>query len=444
VSDEIRMLADRHHQALEHWRQHNFPDYPKLAEVWPKFFPKDEPFCLCAKLADDIPAAIEIGDDVGRPKALRPSELAPDAAQHLLGQIRAQASTEFGSIQQHQMTLLRAQEPQDQAWALRVMAEELRHGYQMLHLLTSSDWSSVSDAKPDDIVEEILSMQTGGHVLAAFNLEFDSFLDNVVFAAFIDRVGKYQLTMQKISAYKPYAASMPPMLREEAFHLAAGVIPLRRWVEHAARGDGYIDMSAIQKAVHKWFGRGLEMFGDERGGQTNVKFGLKDMANRESQDLYIQECTKLLDDLNERYVRARFPEKTREAADEVFERVMAGSTVEGLSRDELLRLPDRRFFRRRGEPAFQMVGTHGETFTDVERYVAHVLASLPEAYRASIDVKHWAEMQRAVVDGTKTLKEAMASMPRLARQAGGCPCGKSVRWVVDATGGAAGGERLNP
>jgi hypothetical protein len=175
-----------------------------------------------------------------------------------------------------------------------------------------------------------------------------------------------------------------------------------------------------------------------------VKFGLKDMANRESQDLYIQECTKLLDDLNERYVRARFPEKTREAADEVFERVMAGSTVEGLSRDELLRLPDRRFFRRRGEPAFQMVGTHGETFTDVERYVAHVLASLPEAYRASIDVKHWAEMQRAVVDGTKTLKEAMASMPRLARQAGGCPCGKSVRWVVDATGGAAGGERLNP
>jgi hypothetical protein len=38
----------------------------------------------------------------------------------------------------------------------------------------------------------------------------------------------------------------------------------------------------------------------------------------------------------------------------------------------------------------------------------------------------------------------MASMPRLARQAGGCPCGKSVRWVVDGAGGAAGGERFNP
>ncbi len=96
-----------------------------------------------------------------------------------------------------------------------------------------------------------------------------------------------------------------------------------------------------------------------------------------------------------------------------------------------MRLPDRRFFRRRGEFAFQTVGTHGETFTDVEKYITHVLASLPEAYRASIDVKHWADLQRAVVAGTTPLKEAMASMPRLARQAGGCPCGKSVRWVID-------------
>ena len=236
------MLPDRYHQAIEHWRQHNFPDYPKLAEVWPKFFPKDDAFCLCAKVSEDISADIEIGDDIGKPKALQPKELVPEAAQHLLSQIRAQASTEFGSIQQHQMTLFRAQEPQDQAWALRVMAEELRHGYQMVHLLTSEDWSPVTDTKPEDMVEEILSMQTGSHVLAAFNLEFDSFLDNVVFAALIDRVGNYQLTMQKISAYKPYASSMPPMLREEAFHLAAGVIPMRKWAQRAAKDDVFLSM----------------------------------------------------------------------------------------------------------------------------------------------------------------------------------------------------------
>jgi hypothetical protein len=77
-----------------------------------------------------------------------------------------------------------------------------------------------------------------------------------------------------------------------------------------------------------------------------------------------------------------------------------------------------------------MVGTRGESFDDVERYVAHVLANLPEAYRASIDVKHWAELQRKVARGEMPLKEAIGSMPRLARVGGGCPCAKSVRWVM--------------
>src|SRR5437867_5029865 len=423
VKDDLRTLPKQYHDAIEHWQRHNFPDYPKLAEEWDRFFPKDEPFCLCAKIAPDISDRSEVGDRTGEAKAVLPKDLPPEAAQHLLGQIRAQASTEFGSIQQHQGTLARAQEPQDQAWALRVMAEELRHGYQMVHLLTSADWSPVTDTKAADMVEEILSMQTGSHVLAAFNLEFDSFLDNVVFAAFIDRVGKYQLTMQKVSAYKPYASSMPPMLREEAFHLAAGVIPLRRWVEAAARGDGYITMAAIRKAIHKWFGRGLEMFGDERGGQTNVKYGLKDLANREAQDMYVAELQRMLDDLNERYVRARFPSAGRDESEKRFARIKAGETVDGVGPDDLLRLPDRRFFRRRGEYAYQMVGTKGESFADVEPYVAHVLANLPEAYRASIDTKHWADLQRKVSRGEMLLKAAIRSMASLARVGGGCSCG---------------------
>ena len=51
---------------------------------------------------------------------------------------------------------------EDRFWVLRVMAEELRHGYQMFHLLLSQDWSHVSGGvKGEDMVEEILSMQTG-------------------------------------------------------------------------------------------------------------------------------------------------------------------------------------------------------------------------------------------------------------------------------------------
>lgn len=290
-------------------------------------------------------------------------------------------------------------------------------------------------------------MQTGSHVLAAFNLEYDSFVDNVVFAAFIDRVGKYQLTMQKVNAYKPMAASMPPMLREEAFHLAAGVIPMRRWVEKAADPGALIDMPTLQRAIRKWFGRGLEMFGDERGGETNVKLGLKDMPNRQAQDLYVAECEQMLDDLNQRYVRARFPRLSREQADALYARIKADrGRVDGLSwDDDLLSLPDRGFFRRRGEQAFQMIGTKGERFDDVERYIAHVLDQLPEAYRASLDVSHWAEQQRGVAGGTIALQDAVRSMPRLARVGGACPCANSVRWIVEAGAGTPLGEpKLHP
>ncbi|HBL26219.1 MAG TPA: hypothetical protein DD490_05220, partial [Acidobacteria bacterium] len=84
----------------------------------------------------------------------------------------------------------------------------------MLHLLVEDDWSSVSKESSADLVEGILSMNTGSHLLGAFNVDFDSFIDNVVFCGLIDRVGKYQLAMQKVSAYQPMAESMPEMLRE--------------------------------------------------------------------------------------------------------------------------------------------------------------------------------------------------------------------------------------
>ena len=244
-------LEKKYHEAVEHWRRHWMPDYDSLLSNWERYFPKDEPFCLCAKLELGTPELVQVGDHKGEQKRLRPDELTEEEAKHLLAIIRAQASTEFGSIQQHAGTLHRAADDEDRFWVLRVMAEELRHGYQMFHLLLSQDWTHVSGGvKGVEMVEEILSMQTGSHVLDAFNLEYDSFIDNICFAAIIDRVGKYQLTMQKVCAYKPMADSMPQMLREEAFHLAAGVIPLRRWAKRAAQGDVFVTMAAIQKSVN--------------------------------------------------------------------------------------------------------------------------------------------------------------------------------------------------
>src|SRR5206468_8565493 len=185
-------------------------------------------------------------------------------------------------------------------------------------------------------------MQTGNHVLDAFNLDYDSFIDNICFAAIVDRVGKYQLTMQRVCAYRPMADSMPPMLREEAFHLAAGVIPLRRWAQRAAQGDPFITMVAIQHAVNKWFPRALEMFGDERGGETNVRFGFKDLKNREAQDQYVDEVRKMIRDINLRFLRARFADYSPEQAERVLDELERSRGVHhGVRHEDLLSVPDR-------------------------------------------------------------------------------------------------------
>jgi 1,2-phenylacetyl-CoA epoxidase catalytic subunit len=420
-----------YHDAVLKWKDTFLPDWDFLMDHWEKHFPNDAKMELCAYRELGMCQEIEVGAEQGKPKFTRAAAMHPEQAHHLFSAIKAQASTEFGSIQQHRLTLARAQHEEEQFWVLRMMAEELRHGYQMLHLLVEDDWSSVAQDSSADLVDEILSMTTGSHVLGAFNIDFDSFVDNVVFCCLIDRVGKYQLAMQRVSAYQPMAESMPQMLREEAFHLATGVVPMRRWAQQAAEGEVYVTMEMLQKAIDKWLPRGLEMFGDERGGGTNVRFGLKPMKNAEAQDQYYEEVRKVVRDLNSRYLRARLPELDLPAANAALDRLEQGDTVHGVRPEELLYPPHKDYFRRRGVPAFRKVGSKGEELATLEEYLGDLRRTLPESYLAAIDFREFVEQLRRVEAGELTAEEASRQLPTLRRVAGSCPCSKSVRWVVE-------------
>ncbi len=437
MNSRTASLPKTFHDAVLRWKDTYLTDFDFLMDHWEKHFPNDQRMELCAYRELGMCGEIEVGDERGKPKYTRASEMHPEQAHHLFAAIKAQASTEFGSIQQHRLTLARAQEEEEQFWVLRMMAEELRHGYQMLHLLVEDDWSSVSKDSSAEVIEEILSMTTGSHILGAFNIDFDSFVDNVTFCCLIDRVGKYQLSMQRVSAYRPMAESMPQMLREEAFHLATGVVPMRRWAQQAAEGEVYISMEMLQKAIDKWLPRGLEMFGDERGGGTNVRYGLKPMKNAEAQEQYYQEVAKVVRDLNMRYLRARLPELDLPEANRALDLLEAGESVEGVRPEDLLYLPHRDYFRRRGVPAFRRVGSRGETFESEAEYLEHLRRTLPESYLASSDFKDFVDRLRQVESGEMSAEEAARQLPALRRVAGTCPCSKSVRWVIDAPAATA-------
>jgi hypothetical protein len=205
---------------------------------------------------------------------------------------------------------------------------------------------------------------------------------------------------------------------------------MRRWLESAAQGDPLITTDQIQRALNKWLPRGLEMFGDERGGDTNVRLGFKDMKNREAQTRYYVELQKLVRDLNQRFLKARYPGKSPEALDAIHDALAADrGVVEGTRYEELLKLPHREFFRRRGEPAYRMVDAEGAPFNDAEDYVRYLATVLPQAYLASKDMADYCALIRQVAAGSITPGQAAMRSPVLRRKDSVCPCSKSVRWV---------------
>lgn len=388
-------LPEKYHKAILSWQKKYFPDFDYLLEHWSEHY-HQEPMRLMAKIGGSVKPNIEVGRHQGREKFKRAKEMDEAMMKACAAIVRAQASTELGSIQQHRESLHKSQDPKMQFDVLRVMAEELRHAYQMVYVLAQDDWTQGGKNLADEVLEELLHMETGSHVLEAFNLFFDSFVDNVAFAAIIDRVGKYQLSMQTVFAYEPMARSMGPMLVEEAFHIASGVNPLRIWMSQAARDEGNVSISNIQEHINKWVPRGLEMFGDERGGSTNIDYGFKPMKNQDAQDMYIREMEKeVIDHLNAAFILERNPALSKTEAVVLAREIRTtGEKKHDVAQEDLLVLPSPMFFRRRGMHAFLMVDVAGNPIAEPAEYEKYLRRNLPQAYVTGPDFSVYLENLR--------------------------------------------------
>jgi benzoyl-CoA 2,3-dioxygenase component B len=283
-------IAPQYHDALVAWQRKNFPEFTFLEENWSKYY-NQTPFQLFAKIGKLNSEQINFGRMAGQPRFERAGDMVGNMFYSARDIVRAQASTELGSIQQHRLTLEEAPTDLMKMAVLRIMAEELRHAYQMFWVLAHDEtWKK--PGHPDiakETMDELLSMELGNHVLDAFNIPFTNFLDNVVFATVIDLVGKYQLEMQKVFSYAPMARSMGPMLSEEGFHIGSGRGFLKELALGATSDGGRYSIEDIQRALNAWIPRGMEMFGNERGGETAVSFGFKDRNNGTAQSEYYNE-----------------------------------------------------------------------------------------------------------------------------------------------------------
>ncbi|HEX7421473.1 MAG TPA: Phenylacetic acid catabolic protein, partial [Thermoanaerobaculia bacterium] len=381
-------ITPRYHEALVDWQKKNFPEFQFLQDNWKKFYPTQTPYQLFAKVGKLNSEQIQFGRMTGQARYENAGDMVGNMFYTARDIIRAQASTELGSIQQHRLTLEEAPTDVMKMAVLRIMAEELRHGYQMFWVF-DHDQSWKKPGHPDvakDTMDELLSMQLGNHVLDAFNIPFHNFLDNVIFATVIDLVGKYQLEMQRVFSYAPMGRSMGPMLSEEGFHIGSGRGFLKELAVGALGDNAHYSIDEIQKVLNAWIPRGVEMFGNERGGETAIAFGFKDRNNGTAQSEYYNEVREVIELVNVAVVQAKVKEITAADARSVVREVQdTAETVSGVSPNDLLFVPDIKFFRGRGleEVVFMPYDVHGNLITENnkaisgERYIDYLKSVIP-------------------------------------------------------------------
>jgi len=343
----------------------NFDDWIDYFYGWQKDIGLDAPefkdYRFDAKYGEVPVPEIEFGAYKGqlRWKTVMhiPDQRIRDAALNL---IVYQGDTEFASVEQQRELFETAPSRYDYLSLVRVMTEEMRHGWQMSHLLVSQFGRS-GRIEAQKLLER--RAFTDNRLLGAFNQDVNNWLDFFTYTDFVDRDGKFQLTMLSYSAFLPLARSMLPMLKEESFHLGTGNNGLQRIVK-----AGRIPIPIIQRYFNKWLPTSFDLFGTDHSSSAQWAYvwGLKgryneraagadadrEHLNEASRELYRQECQKLTDSLNK-----LIPE------------------------DQLkLQVPDLKFNRRIGEYAGKHFNLKGEPLTaeEFEKYLPTVLPSVED------------------------------------------------------------------
>jgi len=260
------------------------------------------------KLGELHSPEIEFGDFKGQRKWERigqiPNQSIRDALMNL---IVYQGDTEFASVEQQKNLLDTAPTEYDRQALIRVNSEEMRHGWQMCYLLVNYFGDS-GKLEARKLLER--RAFKGDRLLGSFNAPVNNWLDFFTYTEFVDRDGKYQLTMLSHSSFAPLAESVTAMLKEEFFHMFTGHTGLTRIVR-----AGKIPLPIVQKYFNKWLSTAYDLFGTDHSSSANWSYvwGLKgrfdeheakipadkNKLNDLARDHYLAECAKLIDQLNQ-------------------------------------------------------------------------------------------------------------------------------------------------
>lgn len=338
-----------------------FDDWIDAFRAWQKdiglHLPKYSDYQFDAKYGELRTDEIEFGDFKGSKKWERVTQIPHQPIRDsLLNLIVYQGDTEFASVEQQRNLLETSPSDYDTDSVCRIMVEEMRHGWQMCHLLVNH-FGETGKIEARKLLER--RSFDNNRLLGSFNVDVDNWVDFFAYTEFVDRDGKFQLNMLSTSSFAPLARSMGPMLKEEGFHLGTGHMGLQRIAK-----AGRVPIPVLQKYINKWLSTAYDLFGKDHSSSAEwfYVWGLKgrydearqtgepdkEHLNELSREMYRQEAEKLLESIN-RQLPAGAPK---------------------------LFAPDMKFHRGIGEFAGMTYSVTGELLTPAE-YEKHVAENLP-------------------------------------------------------------------
>jgi benzoyl-CoA 2,3-dioxygenase component B len=260
------------------------------------------------KLGDLHSPDIEFGDFEGQAKWQRVTQIPNQSIRDaLMNLIVYQGDTEFASVEQQKNLLDTAPTDYDRQALIRVNSEEMRHGWQMCYLLVNFFGDS-GKLEARKLLER--RAFKGDRLLGSFNVPVNNWLDFFTYTEFVDRDGKYQLTMLSHSSFAPLAESVTAMLKEEFFHMFTGHTGLTRILR-----AGKIPIPIVQKYFNKWLSTAYDLFGTTQSSSAHWAYtwGLKgrmdeheatvpadkDKLNDLARRHYLVESAKLIEQLNQ-------------------------------------------------------------------------------------------------------------------------------------------------
>ncbi|HWO43316.1 MAG TPA: Phenylacetic acid catabolic protein [Candidatus Eisenbacteria bacterium] len=311
------------------------------------------------KLGELHSTEIEFGDFRGQRKWERLTQVPNQAIRDaLMNLIVYQGDTEFASVEQQKNLLDTAPTDYDRQALIRVNSEEMRHGWQMCYLLVNYFGDS-GKLEARKLLER--RAFKGNRLLGSFNAPVNNWLDFFTYTEFVDRDGKYQLTMLSHSAFAPLAQSVTAMLKEEYFHMFTGHTGLTRVVR-----ANKIPIPIMQKYFNKWLSTAYDLFGTDHSSSATWAYvwGLK--GRYDEHEAEVPADKERLNDL----AREHYLKESAKLIDQLNQLIPPGQPK--------LRAPDLKFNRAIGEYAGKRYSVTGEPLS-AEAYEKHLAEVLPTA-----------------------------------------------------------------